>query len=96
MKESKPIEVKVKLKIKDVKITLSLDEVKELAEILGKIVGKETEYYPYIPYYEPYRRTWEYPHWDWGTITTAPSTTWTSGNAETSSNTSVYSVSLKS
>ncbi len=95
-KEYKPMEVKVKLRIRDVKIELSIDEVRELGKILESIIGKESP--NYIPYYvEPHG--WKY----WNTEPFDPTTTWTSSGSyeydETSTDISDlisnYSVSLK-
>lgn len=71
------MEIKIKLKVKNVDIELSLEEIKELKEILEKITGKEIirekEYIPYYPYViEPYPyRPWK--HWEswitWKTTT---------------------------
>ena len=102
-KESKLMEVRVKLKIKDVKIELSLDEVRELGRILESIVGRESP--QYIPYYvKPLWRHWDVPYWDWGTTTTTDSAgtssddyphTTSGGACGADKTTSTYSVSLK-
>lgn len=45
------MEIKLNLKIRDTEIKdLSLDEIKELRDILDKLVTKEKEYIPYNPY----------------------------------------------
>ncbi len=57
------MEVKIKLKIKDVEIELSVDEAKELEKILRAISGKEKPIWnPPITYVPPYRE-WDYPPW---------------------------------
>jgi len=62
------MEVKVKLKIKDIEVELSMSEVNELRKLLEKITGKETivekeiikekEYWPWYPYRPPVVYYW--------------------------------------
>ena len=64
------MELKVKLKLKDVEIELSKEEAQELVETLKDIFGKEKEYVPYNPWYP----SWPYyninPFWKpWPEIT---------------------------
>jgi hypothetical protein len=45
------MEIKLNLKIRDTEIKdLSLDEIRELRDILNKLITKEREYVPYYPY----------------------------------------------
>lgn len=90
IKKETKMGVKVKLNIKDAKITLSLEEVKELAKILEGIVGKETQYIPYYPYVEPCR-PWRWDYWD--TDPYSPTVIW--GDCDSTTTSSTYSVSLK-
>ena len=65
------MEIRLKLKVKDVEIELSREEMKELKDALDELLGAkvEKEYYPVYPYY-PYNppiityerplRYWEY------------------------------------
>jgi hypothetical protein len=59
------MEVKLKLKVKDIEIELSVDEAKKLRDTLEWLVGaavlKEPEYIPYPV--EPYRPWWY--RWPW-------------------------------
>ena len=49
------MEIKLKLKIKDVEIELTMEEMKKLKELLNELTGREViEEKEYIPYY-PYR-----------------------------------------
>jgi hypothetical protein len=70
------MELKIKLKIKDIEIELDKKDLKELKNILDELFQKEKEYiyypitYPTIPYYtKPYYR--KYPYWE-VTYTTNP------------------------
>ena len=65
------MEIRLKLKVKDVEIELSKEEAIELAETLNELTGKQTVYVDRW-HYPWYRDTW-----------TKPEITWTS-NAETS------------
>lgn len=70
------MEVKIKLKIKDVEIELSREDAQELRDILNGLVAKEKEYIPYpitypitYPVYpDPYPHRpwspWYGEHWD--------------------------------
>lgn len=67
------MEVKIKLKIKDVEIELNRKEAKELKDILNDLVGREKEYIPYPEPYPVYPNPW-YPVYDkweitWGMTT---------------------------
>ena len=58
------IEVKIKLKVKDVEIELTKDEAQELAKVLGGMTGvtiieKYREFYPE----RPWRTYPDYPTW---------------------------------
>ena len=55
------MDIKIKLKIKDVEIELDRKELKELINILGELFPKEIEY-RYYPNYYPnhYPLTWRY------------------------------------
>ncbi len=59
------MEIKIKLKIKDVELELSEKETRELHDILDHLVDQNGRimWYPYYPYYpfpswEPYKVTW--------------------------------------
>lgn len=52
-------EIKIKLKVKNVEVELSLEEVRELAGILQRLTG-EKEYIPSYPTYPIYPT---YPPW---------------------------------
>ena len=81
VKVEKKMEVRVKLKVKDIEIELSQEEAKELKDILAKLVGEDHWYpvypnYPTWPVWKPYKITWggtvDTPSWthveDTGTI----------------------------
>ncbi len=59
------MDIKIKLKVKDVEIELSLEELRELKEIIETLTEKKIEYVPYV---RPYVPTYPYPepwiHWD--------------------------------
>jgi hypothetical protein len=60
------MEIKLKLKIKDVEIELSPDEAKKLIEVLQAVCGGKmqiVEKKEYIPYYYPHPYYWEWPYW---------------------------------
>jgi len=65
------MELKIKLKIKDVEIELDKKELKELKNILDELFPKEKEYIYYPTYYPIYRT---YPYWE-VTYTTASNLT---------------------
>ena len=48
-------DIKLKLKIKDIELELSKDEVIQLRDMLNEVFAKERSYIPYVPYREPYR-----------------------------------------
>ena len=60
------MKIKMELEIGKKKISLSPDEMKELYDVLKKVVGEESV--RYIPYY-PYYPTYPY-QWSWTTYTT--------------------------
>lgn len=75
------MEVKVTIKVKNIEIKdLTLDEVKELRDILSKIVDKDTikekEYIPYPYIVEPYPCRW------WKPIVTWDGTSYVGGSIE--------------
>lgn len=76
------MELRLKLKVKDVEIELSVDEARKLAELLAGLVGeKRTDYVPYtVPV--PWWDQWPYP-WH----VTAYANTWGGESAQ------IYSVS---
>ena len=58
------MEIKIKLKVKDVEIELSLDELKELKSVIEDLTEKRIEYVrdvPYILYFPTYPEPWI--HW---------------------------------
>jgi hypothetical protein len=80
------MEVRIKVKFKSVELELSLEEAKELAQILGGFTHKDEVRYPWYPVYvEPWRP------WSW------PWTTWTvtSGDTTEATGTAVYNVTAK-
>jgi len=54
------VELKIKLKVKDVEIELTKDEALELKDLLDKLCTQKTEYVPWQPYYPTYP-TWTWP-----------------------------------
>ena len=62
------MELKIKLKVKDVEIELTKDEALELKDLLDKLCTQKTNgwtdhtYIPYHPYYPTYPT---YPTWTW-------------------------------
>ena len=56
------MELKIKLKVKDVEIELTQDEAVELKDLLGKLCTEKTEYVPYYPQY-PYFPYWHQHNW---------------------------------
>ena len=66
------MELKIKLKVKDVEIELTKDEALELKDLLDKLCTQKTEYVPYYPTY-PIQPT--YPWSPWYTGTPWPSST---------------------
>ena len=71
------MELKIKLKVKDVEIELTKDEAVELKDLLDKLCTQKTEYVPYYPQY-PVQPT--YPWSPWYTGTPWPGTTWIADN----------------
>ena len=75
-------EIKLKLKVKDIEIELSKNEVKELQAILNelfptaeKIIERTVPYYPTVPitpYYSTFPYYWVYPTGE----DTTPTVTW--------------------
>ena len=66
------MEVRIKLKVKDVEIELSLEELKEWKEVIEELTKKKIEYvYPQTVPIVPRYPTW--PHWDilWDTTSTS-------------------------
>jgi len=68
------MEARLKLKIKNTEIELSMDEVKELKDLLEKITGKkevekviekEKTIYPWYPYYEYPYKYWKITYGDY-------------------------------
>ena len=51
------MELKIKLKVKDVEIELTEDEALELKDLLDKLCTQKTEYMPYYRYFP----TWTWP-----------------------------------
>ena len=51
------MELKIKLKVKDVEIELTEDEALELKGLLDKLCAQKTEYVPYYRYFP----TWTWP-----------------------------------
>ena len=50
------MEIRIKLKIKDIEIKLSQEEATELQEMLCKLTGAEQDKITYVPY--PYKELW--------------------------------------
>ena len=85
------MELKIKLKVKDVEIELTKDEAIELKDLLDKLCTQKTEYVPWQPYYPTYPTyPWTYSpewwrttdggtRWDWA-IPCDDNTTWTTTN----------------
>lgn len=82
------MEAKVVLKIKDVEIALTVDELRELALILSTLTPKEDENTPYIPWPIYVERPWRYWEPVWTTATdgveprNVPYITYCGGNNE--------------
>ncbi len=66
------MEVKIKLKIKDVEIELKKDEAEELRDILNGLVRKEKEFVPYPLLYPVYPNLWDKWEITWGDKTGDP------------------------
>ena len=66
------MELKIKLKVKDVEIELTKDEALELKGLLGELCMQKTEYVPCYPYYptSPTFPIWTWPN-TWGTDATS-------------------------
>ena len=60
------MELKIKLKVKDVEIELTKDEALELKDLLDKLCTQKTEYVPYYPTY-PIQPTYPWSPWYTGT-----------------------------
>ena len=54
------MDIKLKLKIKDVELEFSKDEIIELKNLLDELFPNK-EFLPYTPYYPPVHYTW----WEW-------------------------------
>ena len=64
------MEIKLKLKVRDVEIELTKDEAIKLKELLSELTGKEiVKEKEYVPYPNPY---YPYIRWDWGYKWTNP------------------------